>query len=120
MTALSGFTGADANGPWSLYVIDDAPMDDGNIAGGWSLIIAWGGLVPVPQPQLSSPAMLVPRAFQATLSGQPGRTYVIEASTDLITWAPVATNTLSGTAWTFADPVAPSVRQKFYRAVYQH
>src|SRR5439155_12317977 len=37
VTALAGFTGADANGPWSLYVIDDAPMDVGKIAGGWSL-----------------------------------------------------------------------------------
>lgn len=36
---LSLFNGADANGDWSLYVVDDATGDAGVIAGGWSLAI---------------------------------------------------------------------------------
>jgi uncharacterized delta-60 repeat protein/uncharacterized repeat protein (TIGR01451 family) len=34
---LSSFIGIDPNGTWSLYVVDDAEGQSGNIAGGWSL-----------------------------------------------------------------------------------
>lgn len=36
-TALSVFNGVNPNGTWSLYVVDDAGIDVGSIAGGWSL-----------------------------------------------------------------------------------
>jgi hypothetical protein len=38
-TLASAFTGIDANGTWSLYVVDDATGDSGSISGGWSLTI---------------------------------------------------------------------------------
>ena len=38
-TFASVFNGLDPNGMWSLYVVDDAGVDVGNIAGGWSLSI---------------------------------------------------------------------------------
>lgn len=38
-TALSLFNGDSANGPWSLYVVDDSNGDAGNISGGWALTI---------------------------------------------------------------------------------
>ncbi len=34
---FSGLTGTDANGPWQLFVTDDASGDLGVIAGGWSI-----------------------------------------------------------------------------------
>ena len=37
--SLSVFNGTDANGTWSLYVVDDFPADVGSISGGWSLDI---------------------------------------------------------------------------------
>lgn len=37
--ALSAFAGSGANGTWSLYVVDDASPDAGQIAGGWILNI---------------------------------------------------------------------------------
>lgn len=37
--ALSTFNGTNPNGPWSLYIQDDASPDFGNIAGGWQLNI---------------------------------------------------------------------------------
>lgn len=37
--ALASFNGADGNGTWSLYVMDDANGDPGIIAGGWALTI---------------------------------------------------------------------------------
>jgi subtilisin-like proprotein convertase family protein len=36
---LSVFNGVDPNGTWSLFVVDDASLDIGSIAGGWSLTI---------------------------------------------------------------------------------
>ncbi|MGH9903539.1 MAG: proprotein convertase P-domain-containing protein, partial [Pyrinomonadaceae bacterium] len=38
-SALSVFSGTNPNGTWSLYALDDAGVDDGTIAGGWSLTI---------------------------------------------------------------------------------
>jgi subtilisin-like proprotein convertase family protein len=35
--ALNAFNGANPNGHWQLFVRDDNPGDNGNIAGGWSL-----------------------------------------------------------------------------------
>jgi uncharacterized repeat protein (TIGR01451 family) len=34
---LDSLAGVEANGTWSLYVVDDAEGDSGNIAGGWTL-----------------------------------------------------------------------------------
>ena len=36
-TALDILRGTDANGTWSLYVMDDTTGNAGNLAGGWSL-----------------------------------------------------------------------------------
>lgn len=43
-TFTTAFSGQNANGVWSLYVLDDAGGDVGNIGGGWSITFA----VPVP------------------------------------------------------------------------
>jgi subtilisin-like proprotein convertase family protein len=37
LTSVYGTSGAAMNGTWSLYIVDDAGVDVGNIAGGWSL-----------------------------------------------------------------------------------
>ncbi len=38
-TSASVFGGINPNGNWSLYVVDDAGIDAGNITGGWDLIV---------------------------------------------------------------------------------
>ncbi len=38
-TTLSTFNGASANGTWSLWVVDDASGDEGQIANGWCVTI---------------------------------------------------------------------------------
>ena len=37
--SLSIFNGTDPNGTWSLYIVDDSTGGQGNVAGGWSLIL---------------------------------------------------------------------------------
>ena len=41
--AMSSFNGLTANGVWSLYVYDDMAPDQGDISGGWSLLISTTG-----------------------------------------------------------------------------
>lgn len=50
-SSFSPFLGADPNGTWNLYVIDDVAGNAGQIAGGWSLTVTTAG---VPALQLSS------------------------------------------------------------------
>ncbi|MEO6062469.1 MAG: M14 family zinc carboxypeptidase [Thermoflexales bacterium] len=44
-SALSTFTGANPNGTWSLYVVDDSASDSGTMTGGWELTITSGTLL---------------------------------------------------------------------------
>ena len=37
--SLSIFNGTDPNGTWSLYIVDDSTGGQGNLAGGWSLMV---------------------------------------------------------------------------------
>jgi uncharacterized repeat protein (TIGR01451 family) len=113
--SLAAFNGTDANGTWSLYVVDDALSDIGTIADGWSLTLAWdSGTQPI---QLSGPAILSDGSPQVTLKAQSGKTYIIEASTDLQTWTPILTNTMNGPVWDFVDLKDSTVPRRFYRAV---
>ncbi|MDQ6631539.1 MAG: hypothetical protein M3Y82_07250, partial [Verrucomicrobiota bacterium] len=43
-TNLSIFKGTNPNGIWNLFVVDDATIDTGSIAGGWSLTIRTAAL----------------------------------------------------------------------------
>src|SRR5687768_7729305 len=50
------------------------------------------------------------------LTGTEARSYVIQRSSDLITWLPVSTNTVVGGAIEFTQPTSANT-QRFYRAV---
>src|SRR2546427_4810492 len=43
---LSAFNGSSANGVWSLFVVDDAAVDQGAFSGGWTLTITTVGGAP--------------------------------------------------------------------------
>ena len=45
----------------------------------------------------------------------PGNPYVVQASTNLVDWVPIQTNTAP---FTFVDANASKFRQRFYRSVY--
>jgi uncharacterized repeat protein (TIGR01451 family) len=112
-SALSSLVGTDANGTWSLYVADDNYADTGIIAGGWSLTLTWGTNAPA---VLGSSTLQGNGSYASTLQGQPGTVYVIEASTDLVTWTPILTNTLSSNLWNFVDVNSTNFSRRFYRA----
>jgi glucose/arabinose dehydrogenase len=51
------------------------------------------------------------------LMGEPGRTYVLEASTNLTSpWTPLATNALSDGSTNFTDTESSTLSRRFYRA----
>jgi len=65
---------------------------------------------------LTAPTMLGDGSFRMTLSGTPGQTNVLMASTNLLDWTPLVTNALVGGSWTVTDSNAPSFPRRFYRA----
>ncbi|MHB8522598.1 MAG: alpha-L-arabinofuranosidase [Limisphaerales bacterium] len=71
-----------------------------------------------PQLSLVSNALSSGGPFQLQLAGQPGVPYVIQGSTDLATWTPLATNTLASNVWLWADGTATGFSRRFYGAVW--
>jgi hypothetical protein len=69
--------------------------------------------VDFPAAALDSP-LCASSQFQFTVNGVPGLTYVVEASTNLLDWEAVATNT---PPFVFVDQTASDCSQRFYRAV---
>ncbi len=58
-----------------------------------------------------------PGYLQFQLNGQSGQSYILLSSTNLITWSPVSTNTLSGSSITFQIPTTNKSRM-FYRGLF--
>ncbi|MDB6125509.1 MAG: hypothetical protein JWQ71_4502, partial [Pedosphaera sp.] len=69
-------------------------------------------------PRLANSSMQTNGNFQMTLIGQAGESYVIQASTNLINWTSVITNTISASGnYKFADTNSLGFNQRYYRAV---
>jgi subtilisin-like proprotein convertase family protein len=112
-TSFAPFIGTDANGTWSLFVVDDQGGDAGAILRGWYLAIEWEDNLPL----LTSPALLPDGRFAVTLHGLPHMTHVIEASSDMANWTAVATNTLAVPSVLLFDLRPGRESHRFYRAV---
>ena len=68
-------------------------------------------------PELRAAQSSTGGGFGFLLAGAPAETYVIQASTDLGTWAPIATNTLpSSGVLLITDPLSASFSRRYYRA----
>jgi hypothetical protein len=76
-------------------------------------------LPPPNNPLLLSPQLMPDGKFTAVLSGETGRTYVIEVSTNFANWTQIKTNMLTNRTAPFIDPSAPGLARRFYRAVTQ-
>jgi len=74
---------------------------------------------PAPQatpPKFASFIRLPNGSFQVQLTGQPGVSYVIEGSADLIVWNPLTTTSSLTGVIDFVDPLAATLLQHFLRA----
>jgi hypothetical protein len=70
-----------------------------------------------PAPQIGGGSANVQSGnFHFTVSGVTNQTIVIEASTNLVSWQPIWTNTLSGTNATFTDSQWTNFPSRYYRA----
>ncbi|HWI55722.1 MAG TPA: DUF11 domain-containing protein, partial [Bacillota bacterium] len=57
-------------------------------------------------------------AFDLSVSGQPGLTYLVQASTNLTSWVAISTNTMpAGGSFNVSDPTTPDGKARFYRTV---
>jgi hypothetical protein len=78
-------------------------------------IARWNEQVNFNIPQLLNSAWPDNGPFRVRLSGISGLTNIIQASTNLVTWTPVLTNTTG--IYDFTDPNSTSYRIRFYRAL---
>ena len=53
--------------------------------------------------------------FQFTINGIAGQTYAIEASSNLTSWLPLATNVAPSDSFPFSDPASTNLPKRFYR-----
>ena len=70
------------------------------------------GLPPVLDLSISSPGLAL-----VGVTGTIQQKVVVERSSNLLTWVPLATNTLTSTRWVYSDPQAISDTPRYYRAV---
>jgi len=78
-------------------------------------IARWNEQINFNIPQLLDPVWPTNGPFRVRLSGISGQTNIIQASTNLVTWTPILTNTTG--IYDFTDPNSTSNRFRFYRAL---
>jgi alpha-L-arabinofuranosidase len=76
-------------------------------------------LYPAPAKLTATPNPSNATQFIFQLQGQVGAPYVIQRSTNLVSWTSVSTNTLAGSTVNITNPVNASVPKQFWRAVWQ-
>ena len=95
---LSSFNGDAPNGTWSLYVVDDEPIDEGSISGGWTIDItsAGTGCTYTINPTSASIAA-AGGTGSFTVTSQAGCTFTAVSNSPFITITSGGTGTGSGT-----------------------
>jgi hypothetical protein len=67
----------------------------------------------------STTGKLANGAFKLTLNVPVGSNIVVEATSDLVGWTPISTNTATSSSMTFTDAAAATISCRFYRAKIQ-
>ena len=92
-------------------MFDVSPLDGGSISS-WRLNLEWQEKTI----SLQNPRMLASGGFRVEVVGLTGISTIIERSSNLVTWLPLATNIYSSSPGVFIDP-APLPSRRFYRAL---
>ena len=67
---------------------------------------------------IPTPSNVRVNGFSLTIAGQPGHTYVLQLSTNLVTWLSISTNgPVAGRSVNFTDPGATNSPRGFYRVI---
>jgi hypothetical protein len=67
--------------------------------------------------QFTSGGFFTNQTFQMPISGLAGKTYYLQATTNLINWIPLSTNIAPSDSFYLVDPDATNFQYRFYRAV---
>jgi len=113
-TNFAQFYGANPNGAWKLFVVDDHGGQQGSLQR-WVLDFGRNEFV-FPNLRLTTPVQLPGGELQMELQGEPGKIYFLEASTNLVNWTIIQTNQLNAASMTLTDFTAPQFNYRFYRA----
>ena len=77
--------------------------------------VAADQILTVWEPPFLRAAMLANGACQLTVSAEPNRAWRLEASSDLRTWEPLATETHAEVTFQYTDTAASGAGRRFYR-----
>jgi len=111
-----------AGAPWSegigIVTVTDGRLSVSSAAGAANNKICFIDIsslaAPLP-PQLLSTTLGSSGNLQFNLSGSAGRSYVIEASTNLVNWSPLTTNSPASNLLQFIDGTSTNYPSRFYR-----
>jgi hypothetical protein len=78
--------------------------------------VTQGGAVTPPPPRFGTP-YVTNGVLNLPAQLTPGFPYRLQASTNLVNWIDLSTNTPGASPFTFADPLGPVYRVRFYRLV---
>ncbi len=106
--------------PGTTYYLAATTFDSQNLQSDFSPEITYTVPAVVTNPSanaatLTPVASLVGGQFSLNVAGVANGQYIIQASSDMVSWTSVATNTVP---FTFMDPNAGQYKQRFYRANY--
>jgi hypothetical protein len=74
-------------------------------------------VISIHQPPTLDIVKLNAAQYRIGVNGDPGQTVVLESSTDLQAWVPLATNTLTTSRWDFTNSPPGSPETRYYRGV---
>jgi hypothetical protein len=76
----------------------------------------WVQVLPGRQPPTLDITQINPVQFRIGVNGMAGQTIILESSGDLVSWQPLATNTLSSARFGYTNTVPLGTQGQFYRA----
>jgi hypothetical protein len=115
----TGNTWYEANAPGNDFEVAEVMCSaDGNTLAMFPNGTLYLSLPPPSQPSALSVATISSNGMPTfELTGQPGYTYIVQASTNLINWEYVATFINTNGTVPFTDADSPNYSQRYYRVV---